>query len=80
MVETVFTELSWTCEACFMLQPLLKILWPRAWELLGQVQHLFCSKARQSWDGEVNGAGRRIRGRREDRAPGTGLRFRWKAC
>lgn len=22
--------------------------WPRAWEILGQVQHLFCSKAQHS--------------------------------
>ena len=45
----IFTKLSWTWEDHFMLQPLEKnFFWPRAWEILGQVQHLFCSKARQS--------------------------------
>lgn len=44
-----FTKLSWTWEDRFMLQPLEKNwFWPRAWEILGQVQHLFCSKVQQS--------------------------------
>lgn len=72
------TELSCTWEDCFTWQPLFKKCWPRAWEILGQVQHLFCRTARQSLDGEVNGVGRWIREKREDRAPETKLGFAGK--
>lgn len=56
----------------------LKKFWPCAWEILGQVQHLFGRTARQSQDGEVNGVGWGIREKREDRAPETKLGFAGK--